>query len=139
MADETTLEEPTILDDGAGGALADDIVAAAMSQAQTAPQRQMAAPAPKRPEANGGPSLDFILDLPLEVSVELGRARMLVGELLQLGQGAVVELNKLAGEPLEVLVNQKLVARGEAVVVGEKFGIRITDVVPADERARRLG
>ncbi len=93
-----------------------------------------------RPRADGaGPNLDFILDLPLEVSVELGRASMLVGELLQLGQGSVVELDKLAGEPLEVLVNHKLVARGEAVVVNEKFGVRITDVVPADERVKRLG
>jgi flagellar motor switch protein FliN/FliY len=137
MADETTLDEPTILDDAGAGALADDIVAAAKAPA---PRRETPAAAPpKRAEANGGPSLDFILDLSLEVSVELGRAKMLVGELLQLGQGAVVELNKLAGEPLEVLVNQKLVARGEAVVVGEKFGIRITDVVPPDERVRRLG
>ncbi len=66
--------------------------------------------------------LDFILDIPLDVSAELGRTRLLINELLQLGQGSVVELNKLAGEPLEVYVNGKLVARGEAVVINEKFG-----------------
>ena len=68
--------------------------------------------------------LDFILDIPLDVSAELGRTRLLINELLQLGQGSVVELNKLAGEPLEVFVNGKLVARGEAVVINEKFGVR---------------
>ena len=85
------------------------------------------------------PNLDFILDIPLEVSIELGRAKMLVAELLQLGQGSVIELTKLAGEPLEVLVNQKLVARGEVVVVNEKFGIRLTDIISPMERVKQLG
>ncbi len=84
-------------------------------------------------------SLDFVLDIPLEVSVELGRAKMLISDLLQLGQGSVVELNKLAGEPLEVFVNQKLVARGEVVVVNEKFGVRLTDIISAVERVKQLG
>jgi flagellar motor switch protein FliN/FliY len=84
-------------------------------------------------------NLHFILDIPLEVSVELGRTRITIHELLQLGQGSVIELNKLAGEPLEILVNQKLVARGEVVVVNEKFGIRLTDIISADERVRQLG
>lgn len=83
--------------------------------------------------------LDFLLDIPLEVSVELGRTSMLINELLQLGQGSVVELNKLAGEPLEILVNSRLIARGEAVVINEKFGVRITDIVSAIERVRQLG
>jgi len=83
--------------------------------------------------------LDFILDLPLEVSVELGRAKLLINDLLQLGQGSIVELNKFAGEPLEILVNQKLVARGEAVVVNEKFGVRITDIISPLERVKQLG
>lgn len=83
--------------------------------------------------------LEFILDLPLEVSVELGRAKMLIHGLLQLGQGSVVELNKFAGEPLEILVNNRLVARGEAVVVNEKFGVRITDIVSPMERVKQLG
>jgi len=82
--------------------------------------------------------LDFILDIPLEVSVELGRTKMLINELLQLGQGSVIELNKLAGEPLEILINKKLVARGEAVVVNEKFGVRLTDIISPMERVKQL-
>jgi flagellar motor switch protein FliN/FliY len=83
--------------------------------------------------------MDFILDIPLEVSVELGRTKMLINDLLQLGQGSVIELNKLAGEPLEILVNKKLVARGEAVVVNEKFGVRLTDIISPMERVKQLG
>ncbi len=84
-------------------------------------------------------NLDFILDIPLEVSVELGRTKMLISDLLQLGQGSVIELTKLAGEPLEILVNQKLVARGEVVVVNEKFGVRLTDIISPTERIKQLG
>ncbi|MEW6266645.1 MAG: flagellar motor switch protein FliN [Thermodesulfobacteriota bacterium] len=83
-------------------------------------------------------SLDFILDIPLEVSVELGRTKMVINDLLQLGQGSVIELTKLAGEPLEILVNNKLVARGEVVVVNEKFGVRVTDIVSPMERVKSL-
>ncbi len=84
-------------------------------------------------------NLDFILDIPLEVSVELGRTKMLISDLLQLAQGSVVELTKLAGEPLEILVNQKLVARGEVVVVNEKFGVRLTDIISPADRVKQLG
>lgn len=83
-------------------------------------------------------NLDLILDIPLRVTVELGRTKMVVSELLNLGQGSVVELSKLAGEPLEVLVNNKLVARGEAVVVNEKFGVRLTDIISQTERVEQL-
>ena len=83
-------------------------------------------------------NLDLILDIPLKVTVELGRTRMLVSELLNLGQGSVIELAKLAGEPMEVLVNDKLVARGEAVVVNEKFGVRLTDIISPAERVEQL-
>ena len=83
-------------------------------------------------------NLDFILDTPLKVSVELGRAQVVIKDLLQLGQGSVLELDKLAGEPLEVLVNGKLVARGEVVVVNEKFGIRLTDIISPLERIETL-
>ena len=83
--------------------------------------------------------LDFILDIPLELSVELGKTKMLVNDLLQLGQGSIVELNKLAGEPLEIYINRKLVARGEVVVVNEKFGVRLTDIISPLERVRSLG
>ena len=86
----------------------------------------------------GGQSLDFILDIPLTVTVELGRSRMAIREILQLSQGSVVELSKFAGEPLEVLVNEKLIARGEVVVVNEKFGIRLTDIISPVERIEQL-
>jgi flagellar motor switch protein FliN len=90
-------------------------------------------------KANGEPaSLDLILDIPLTVTVELGRSKMLINDLLQLGQGSVIELTKLVGEPLEVLVNNKLVARGEVVVVNEKFGVRLTDIVTPMERVKSL-
>jgi len=73
--------------------------------------------------------LDFILDIPLEVVVELGRSRIVISELLQMSKGSIVELSKLAGEPMDIYVNGKLFARGEVVVVNEKFGVRLTDIV----------
>ena len=73
--------------------------------------------------------LDFMLDVPLNVGVELGRTEISLRELLQIGQGSVLELEKLAGEPLEVLVNERLVSKGEVVVVNEKYGIRLTDII----------
>ena len=78
------------------------------------------------------------MDIPLTVTVELGKTKMLINDLLQLSQGSVVELTKLVGEPLEVLVNQKLIARGEVVVVNEKFGVRLTDIVSTLERVQSL-
>ena len=84
-------------------------------------------------------NLDFILDIPLEVSVELGRAKMLISDLLNLGQGSVIELTKPAGDPLEIYVNEKLIARGEVVMVNDKFGIRMTDVISPAERVQQLG
>jgi flagellar motor switch protein FliN len=83
-------------------------------------------------------NIEFILDIPLRVSVELGRTKMLVNDLLQLGQGSVIELQKLAGEPMEVYVNDKLIARGEVVVVNEKFGVRLTDIISPQERIEQL-
>ena len=83
-------------------------------------------------------NLNLILDIPLKVTVELGRTKMAVSELLNLTQGSVLELSKLAGEPMEVLVNGKLIARGEAVVVNEKFGVRLTDIISPSERIEQL-
>ena len=83
--------------------------------------------------------LDVILDIPLRVSVELGRSKILVQDLLKLHKGSVVELSKLAGEDLEVLVNDKVVARGEVIVLNEKFGVRLTEIVNHDDRIRQLG
>jgi flagellar motor switch protein FliN/FliY len=91
-----------------------------------------------KPASQQVQSLDFILDIPLKVTVELGRTRMLIRDILQLSQGSVVELSKFAGEPLEVLVNDKLVARGEVVVVNDKFGIRLTDIISPVERIEQL-
>jgi flagellar motor switch protein FliN len=91
-----------------------------------------------RPASGPVQSLDFILDIPLKVTVELGRAKMAIRDILQLAQGSVVELSKFAGEPLEVLINDKLIARGEVVVVNEKFGIRLTDIISPVERIEQL-
>ena len=146
--------------DASGGALSDDErlaaewAAALASDEQKAVQEDKAraltpkamdaqfkdmTEASKAPRPDGQRrELDFILDIPLDVSAELGRTRLLINELLQLGQGSVVELNKLAGEPLEVYVNGKLVARGEAVVINEKFGVRLTDIISPIERVKQL-
>ncbi|MFT3838908.1 MAG: flagellar motor switch protein FliN [Myxococcaceae bacterium] len=82
--------------------------------------------------------LDLLLDVPLDVTVELGRTRMTIQDLLALGPGSTIELDKVAGEPLDIVVNDRLVARGEAVVINEKFGIRITDIISRAERIARL-
>jgi flagellar motor switch protein FliN/FliY len=82
--------------------------------------------------------IDFVLDIPLEINVELGRTKMVINDLLKLGQGSVIELSKRAGETLEILANEKLVARGEVVVVNEKYGVRITEIVSATERVEGL-
>tara|TARA_B100000686_G_scaffold354456_1_gene464822 strand:- start:4972 stop:5355 length:384 start_codon:yes stop_codon:yes gene_type:complete len=92
----------------------------------------------KTSDKGGSNNLNLILDIPLTVTVELGRTKMLINDLLQLNHGSVVELTKLVGEPLEVLVNEKLVARGEVVVVNEKFGVRLTDIVSPLERVQSL-
>jgi len=84
-------------------------------------------------------SIDFLLDIPLQVSVEVGRSRILVKELLQMQEGFVIELDKLAGEPLDLYVNSKLIARGEAVLANDKFGLRLTDVISPSERIENLG
>jgi flagellar motor switch protein FliN/FliY len=83
--------------------------------------------------------IDFLLDIPLNVKVEIGRTRMLINDLLQLSQGSVIELKKLVGEPFDVLVNEKLIARGEIVVVNERFGVRLTDIISPTERIQQLG
>lgn len=83
--------------------------------------------------------LQFLYDVPLQVSVEVGRARILLKDLLQMGEGYVVELDKLAGEPLDLYVNARLIARGEAVKVGDKFGIKLTEVVSQSDRIQKLG
>lgn len=86
----------------------------------------------------GQNDIDFILDIPVQLTVELGRTKIAIRNLLQLAQGSVVELDGLAGEPLDVLVNGCLIAQGEVVVVNDKFGIRLTDIITPSERIRKL-
>jgi len=85
------------------------------------------------------PELEFILDIPLEISAEIGRTKMLIRDLLKLNQGSIIELEKFAGEPVEIYVNGKLMAKGEVVVVNDKFGVRITEIISAQERVKKLG
>jgi flagellar motor switch protein FliN/FliY len=94
--------------------------------------------APGAPLGEGAQDLDLILDIPVMLTVELGRTRIPIKHILQLAQGSVIELDALAGEPMDVLVNGCLIAQGEVVVVNEKFGIRLTDVISAAERVQKL-
>ncbi len=88
---------------------------------------------------DGGDNLDLLLDIPLEISIELGRTKMLINDLLKLGQGAVIELSKEAGDTLEILANNRLIAKGDVVVVNKKYGIRLTEVISPVERLEKLG
>ena len=88
--------------------------------------------------ADREPNLNMIMDIPLKLTAELGRTKIVVSDLLNLGQGSVIELNKLAGEPMEILINDKLIAKGEAVVVNDKFGVRLTDIISPKERVEQL-
>lgn len=141
--------------DPAGGAAAaeDDWGAALAEQASSAPQGSasmfaMKPPSPEKAQfeqlspsagASGAiNNIDMILDIPVHLTVELGRTKLAIRSLLQLAQGSVVELDGLAGEPMDVLVNGCLIAQGEVVVVNEKFGIRLTDIISPSERIRRL-
>jgi len=95
-----------------------------------------------RPEAlhtpPAGPGMEFILDIPLEITVELGRTHMVINDLLKLGQGSVIQLAKMAGETLEIRANQRLIAKGEVVEVNEKYGVRLTEIVSHAERVEKL-
>jgi flagellar motor switch protein FliN/FliY len=93
---------------------------------------------PEAPKEVSTRRLDLLLDVPLDVTVELGRSKMTIQELLGLSPGSVIELDKIAGEPLDIVVNDRLIARGEAVVINDKFGIRITDIISKAERVARL-
>nr|WP_192553097.1 flagellar motor switch protein FliN [Pseudomonas sp. IzPS59] len=95
-------------------------------------------PKSNEPVSLDGPNLDVILDIPVSISMEVGSTDINIRNLLQLNQGSVIELDRLAGEPLDVLVNGTLIAHGEVVVVNEKFGIRLTDVISPSERIKKL-
>jgi len=120
----------------------DDVKDELEKSRQAAPRAEVSDPDFNELQKTGGGKgsfdLDFILDIPLTLTVELGRCRMLINELLQLGQGSVVELQKIAGEPMDVYVNQRLIARGEVVVINEKFGVRLTDIISPAERILKL-
>ncbi len=100
-------------------------------------------PAPKSNRKSSdqkeGRGLNFLYDIPLQISVEVGRSKILLRDLLKMGEGYVIELDKIAGAPLDLYVNSKLIAKGEAVMVGDKFGIRLTDVVSTADRIENLG
>lgn len=114
--------------------------AVAETAAEPEPAAEPATLSTLAPQQTNAPlgNLDFILDVPLQITVNLGETRMLIKELLQLGQGSVVELEKMAGEPMDVLIGDKLIARGEVVVVNEKFGVRLTDIVSTADRIEKL-
>ena len=136
-----TQDDQDSLDDDWGAAIAEQAAAEAAALAN----QQQAAPAAvfkdfsnkgTRPETPN--DIDFILDIPVQLTVELGRTKIAIKNLLQLAQGSVVELDGLAGEPMDVLVNGCLIAQGEVVVVNDKFGIRLTDIITPSERIRKL-
>lgn len=139
------------MSESGGSGNVDDEWAAAMAEAdamgkggsdiKSAPLESFdSAPSAGRPViGNMVPDLDVILDIPVTISMEVGNTSIPIRNLLQLNQGSVIELDRLAGEPLDVLVNGTLIAHGEVVMVNEKFGIRLTDVVSPSERIRRLG
>ena len=136
-----TQDDQSTLDDDWGAAIAEQ---AAAEAAALASQQQAATAAVFKDFSNKGPrpdtpnDIDFILDIPVQLTVELGRTKIAIKNLLQLAQGSVVELDGLAGEPMDVLVNGCLIAQGEVVVVNDKFGIRLTDIITPSERIRKL-
>jgi flagellar motor switch protein FliN/FliY len=131
----------TELDNGLGGS-ADDDWAAALAEQRAGGDGVARAPLENfQPGGDVGGrhgDLEQILDIPITLSVEIGKSRLSIRNLLQLNQGSIVELDRLAGEPLDVLINGTLVAHGEVVVVNDKFGIRLTDVISAQERVKKL-
>ena len=132
-------DEQSIADDDWGAALneqAQGEQAAMVEKNQTSAVFRELSDQPATSAAN--PDIDFILDIPVQLTVELGCTKIAIKNLLQLAQGSVIELNGLAGEPMDVLVNGCLIAQGEVVVVNEKFGIRLTDITSPAERIRKL-
>lgn len=135
MADEwaAAMEEQAEID-GAG----EDEAAANNQGAAPMELSEFDEPAVAPASQGNNPDLDVILDIPVSISMEVGRTSITIRNLLQLNQGSVIELDRLAGEPLDVLVNGTLIAHGEVVVVNEKFGIRMTDVISPSERIKKL-
>ncbi|HIP82565.1 MAG TPA: flagellar motor switch protein FliN [Desulfocapsa sulfexigens] len=111
------------------------------TEIDTAPvsNNQGAAPEPAAQASPAERGLEFLYDIPLQISVEVGRSKILLKDLLKMGEGYVIELDKMAGEPLDLYVNSRLIAKGEAVMVGDRFGLRLTDVVSPVDRIEQLG
>ena len=139
MSSESDTTQDASVDDEWAAAMAEQGVDEAAAPAAEAPRASFPQLNPEPAAGAGTEQLDLVMDIPVTLSVELGRTRIQIRELLQLAQGSVVDLDRLAGEPMDVLVNGFLIARGEVVLVNDKFGIRLTDIVSPNERARRLG
>jgi flagellar motor switch protein FliN/FliY len=135
-----TQDDQGSLDDDWGAAIAEQAAAeaAALEKQQTATAAVFQDFSNKGARNDTPNDIDFILDIPVQLTVELGRTKIAIKNLLQLAQGSVVELDGLAGEPMDVLVNGCLIAQGEVVVVNDKFGIRLTDIITPSERIRKL-
>ena len=135
-----TQDDQSGLDDDWGAAIAEQAAAeaAALQKQQQASAAVFQDFGTKNVRPDTPNDIDFILDIPVQLTVELGRTKIAIKNLLQLAQGSVVELDGLAGEPMDVLVNGCLIAQGEVVVVNDKFGIRLTDIITPSERIRKL-
>ncbi len=143
MADNTPMDEQDAMAAEWAAALAEAGGGGSEVAAEVQPAAEQVAPAAftnfsPTPGNLPGSDINMILDIPVQLTVELGRTRIPIKNILQLAQGSVVELDALAGEPMDVLVNGYLIAQGEVVVVNDKFGIRLTDIVTPSERMRRL-
>lgn len=130
-------------DDAGSGGEAEDMDFGDLADAPPPPAAPARAPAPAAPKAGSLSSdeksnLEFLLDIKLNITFEVGRSKMLVSDLLTLGQGSVIELHRLVGDELDLLINGKLVAKGEVVVVNEKFGCRISSIVPPEDRIKHM-
>ncbi|MDA8224615.1 MAG: flagellar motor switch protein FliN [Betaproteobacteria bacterium] len=139
---ETGLDSSAM--DDWGAAMAEQAAADAVADtSQSRPAVEPAAPTFQEFSSSSGPTgihndIDFILDIPVQLTVELGRTKISIKNLLQLAQGSVVELAGMAGEPMDILINGYLIAQGEVVVVNDKFGIRVTDIISPADRIRKL-
>ncbi|MFV0371248.1 MAG: flagellar motor switch protein FliN [Azonexus sp.] len=137
-ASQNPVEEEQISEDDWAAAMAEQVSETPATAAEAQPAHIF--PAFDSPSAGGGVlnELDMILDIPVQITVELGRTKITIKNLLQLAHGSVVELDAMAGEPMDVLVNGTLIAQGEVVVVNDKFGIRLTDIITPSERMRKI-
>lgn len=138
MATEDEMNTETVAEDDWGAAMAEQAEASSVLQAKPENTQVFAEFSDHNKLTDTQNDIDFILDIPVQLTVELGRTKIAIKNLLQLAQGSVVELDGMAGEPMDVLVNGCLIAQGEVVVVNDKFGIRLTDIITPAERIRKL-